>query len=144
MSTSSSDTIGFGRVGYYQSRYRRTKFLYGKYMVACATPPAVPQAWYSARVASFAGGAQDLIPTQTPAADRCVPYQRGATHIKNTSKAVTWTGGVESAGTLGVNLNIRTGYSNAAKTVFTFYGRRHLCGTGDFPGGTPYQLVAKY
>lgn len=125
------------------SAYRDTYFKYGRYYVTCYEGyPGVASHYYETRPTSWAAGQRTRYPS-APAASKCVPQPKGSSFTKHTSQAVTWTNGADLSATIGIDLSTRTGYSGDAEVKFTFNRNRRLCGTGDYPGGTPYQLLAK-
>lgn len=141
MSKSSHDYEGFSKTWGKRSAYRFTWFKYGKYHLQC-TYGAGYSSWYETRTTSWAGGAESLDVSAVPAG-HCVPQEAGSAFTKHTTTAVKWTNGADLSGTIGIDLSIRTGYSDAAKVHFHFNRHRRLCGTGDVPAGHPYQLRAK-
>ncbi len=138
-SVSSSSTIDFPSVGANRKRIHRTKFVYGRYRVDCGSilGPST-----QIRPMRLAGGDYSYTPTNTLASTKCVSYS-GGTHTNERSAAITWTNGVDISSLISIDLSSRTGYSTAAKAKYTFSASRKLCGTHDYPGGTPRTLFAK-
>ena len=48
---------------------------------------------------------------------------------------------MSTVGAFGINLSTQTGYSALAKIDIYFSAAHNLCGTNDFPPGTPKQVV---
>lgn len=116
---------------------------YGKYLRRCVGIGDVVTT-YSAIAEQTTGGTRVVSLASAPSATYCVPEPKDVTITINTTKASTVTGGVQSAGTLGVNLSARTGYATNAKIAFNFLKAARLCGTAGNPAtGSPGQLVAK-
>ncbi len=142
-SQSSSASITFPTVTSNQGRYFDTQFVHGLYEVHPCAPTSCPAILnYETRVSSFAGGSQ-VRSASAPTANLCVSFAAGSSFTKNTSTAVAWSNGLSMAPAIGLNLSSQTGYSTSASVAFSFSSARRLCGTNDYPGGTPRQLVAK-
>jgi hypothetical protein len=67
----------------------------------------------------------------------------GANFTKEATRAQTWANGVDISYDLGIGLRTTTGYGTAASVHFHCDTRGRLCGTADFPGNTPKNLVGK-
>jgi len=102
--------------------------------------------YYQIKATEWASGDREVHPKTTPKANFCVPLRankhHSATFTKKTSKAVTFSAGFSLLGFTG---SAQTGYDTTATVSFTI-AKGHsgrLCGTNDYPGGTPKILVAK-
>ena len=115
------------------SNYYRTEFVYEEYLVECDG--------FQTQAKSFAGGATTA-GTGPPSAAFCVIQAAGSTFHKSTSSAHTFSTGVSISSTIGVNLSAHTGYNTTAELTYAFTQRHDLCGSNDYPGGTPERLVA--
>lgn len=111
----------------------RTGFVYEKYLVECDG--------YQTQVNKFAGGTTTASATP-PSASYCRWFMAGSTFKKYSSSAFTYSGGVDISGTIGIDLSAHTGYSTSAELKYKFNTGHDLCGTDDYPGGTPKRLVA--
>lgn len=139
-SRSSSSTIDFP----VSSGNRRdwTNFRWGKYRVTCYFEGSHYEYWFEARTTSFAGGSYgDSV--AGPDANYCVHMEKGSRFSNTWSDAVTWSGGIDTSGLIGIDMNVNTGYATNAAASFSFGEGRDLCGLNDYPGGTPRRLVAE-
>ena len=126
------------------NRHDYTYFQWGKYHVTCADPGSIPtSSWYEARSRRFVGGSTIWNGPTAPSAGYCVTNAAGSRFVRTTSKAYEAGGGADVSAVLGIDLSARTGYSSAAEIAYSFSSTRRLCGTRDFPGGSPSRLVAK-
>lgn len=124
----------------------RTLFKVSKFRYYCAYPGAAGVSFYETRSTGWASGATTAIwgSSQLPSATKCTPQEAGADFTKSTSTAITWSNGLDTSGVIGLDLSARTGYETDAKIFFDFPTvDQRLCGTADYPGGTPRVLVAK-
>jgi hypothetical protein len=144
---SSSGSIPYATQGDNTNMYYETEFKLGKYRRVCSAPRALTTTDYVIRSSGWVGGSLYVRPTGAPAAKFCAPHNPPAgssdSFTKETTNAVTWLGGFSTGGVVGINMNIKTGYDTASSITFTFNQPRKLCGTSDYEGGTPSQLVAK-
>lgn len=137
-STQTYPTLPFGTNGYFDSQFHYQKIYY-----SCVDPfSGLTSSWMSAEPVGYAGGARTRNPASAPNAPYCVPEPVGSSFTKENSAAIQWTDGVEIRYYLGIDLSVQTGYSSSAKVTFNFVRNGKLCGTGDYPGGTPRQLVS--
>lgn len=141
-SWSSDATQTFPTLSGATSGYYSTEFTYGQYFIICAADTGTTVSWYQDQVAGWAGGTKLQYPS-APSATYCVSELNGSTFTRTSSKAITWTNGVNIAAEIGINLSSVTGYSSSASISFHFTANHHLCGTGGYPASTPYQLEAK-
>ncbi len=141
-SKSSSGSITFPPVRGAQSAYRLTKFAYGKYLVLCFGLMGTVTKHYEVRATTWAGGSQTRYPGPIRAR-HCVPFEAGSTFAKRDTRAVRWTNGMDVSAAIGIDLSLRTGYSQEALVRFHFVHAHRLCGSGDYPGGRPYQLEVR-
>jgi hypothetical protein len=114
--------------------YYQTEFVYANYEDECTQGNQ-----WEARSDGYAGGAQSAFTSKPPVANYCVNQEAGSTFTKSTTTAVTWTNGL-SIPVIGLSLSSHTGYDSGASLTFHFTGNHRMCGTGGYPGGTPYQL----
>jgi hypothetical protein len=126
----------------------RTDFDYRKYFVHCVYGGLIDYDEYEVRPAKFLGGTSIVHPGTMPSTNQCSHYAPGSGLLKASTKAITWTNGVQFTGAnLGVSLSSETGYTKTAEVKFrvglTAVNGRDLCGHGDYPVGTPYLIVAK-
>lgn len=150
-SFSASGTTGVGSTGSEtypvqgngQYAYYETEFTFEKFRRTCINPRQPTTVDYLAKAVSWAAGAQIQRPSGAPAAGYCVSQLAGSVFRKESTTAITWTNGFSVGGFVGINLSTDTGYSTSASVEYSFSAQRHLCGTGGYPGGTPYQLVAQ-
>lgn len=124
------------------SREYKTYFTYGEYQITCAAP-FITRTTYEVRPISYAGGATYTSSTTLPAASKCTQFAKGSTFTKDTSKAVTWSNGANLKAAIGVDLKSQAGYTEAVSIKFEFKATARLCGSNDYPGGTPTRLVGK-
>ena len=61
---------------------------------------------------------------------------------ENHSSAYNFSPGLTIA-VIGLSLTAQTDYDTNAALRYHFKRTRKLCGTGDYPGGTPHLLVAR-
>jgi hypothetical protein len=115
----------------YESEFRSTEYGY-----SCSSGFIS----YETRATSFAGGAQS-VSTGYPTANYCVYQEKGSTFTENTSAAYTFGAGFYLPAIL-LNLTAQTGYNSGASISYHFGIAHYLCGTADYPGGTPRELVA--
>lgn len=139
---SSSGTVTFKPVKGATSAYRLTKFKYGKFLIVCVGAFGIITRHYEARATRWVSGAKTLFSGPIKARF-CTTFEKGSKFAKRNTRAVRWTNGVDISGAIGIDLSARTGYSRDAVVRFAFHRKHHLCGSGDFPGGHPYQLEAK-
>ncbi|MFJ4220535.1 hypothetical protein [Curtobacterium luteum] len=137
-STASVDFAPYSGTGGVQFR---TKFVYKKFKTQCM----YSEPTYSVRATSYAGGTypKAIAASSTPSASKCVVQKAKSVFTTNTSSATTFSAGVGISADIGINLSSHTGYSKNAQLKFSFSKDSHLCGTSDYPGGTPKRLVAK-
>ena len=137
-STSSVDFAPYSGTGGVQFR---TQFVYKKFRAQCTGSEAT----YTVRATSYAGGTypKPIAASSTPSASKCVVQKAKSVFTTNTSSATTFSAGVGISSDIGINLSSHTGYSKNAQLKFSFSKDSHLCGTSDYPGGTPKRLVAK-
>lgn len=142
---SSTGEVGYPEVTGDNDKYFYTKFRYGKFYQYCVTVSGYITRKYWVEPTKWIGGSDEATPASLPSTPQanCVDFLRGSTFTKNTTKSVTWTNGLNISNHIGLDLSTRTGYSSNAKVFFDFNESRNLCGTGDVPGGTPYQLVVR-
>jgi hypothetical protein len=146
---STSSTQGYPTVHGDQSVLFRTLFTFKEfqYRLCGGRPPgpACQPSIYKVESTQWRGGS-DLQQTANPGgfAGWCVPEVRDARWHRGDTKAITWTNGVSIKSVVGIDLSSQTGYSREATLDINFAeGGHRLCGRGDFPGGTPYLLMAK-
>lgn len=139
-SNSSTASVGFGALNTSGGRGYSTQFRYGRYYGTGCSPSNV--FYYQARSTGFVSGASTASLT-VPSAGYCTSYGAGSSFTKSTTNAVTWSDGVNITSVIGVNLSAKTGYSTTAKASFSFSSARRLCGTSDYPGGSPSRFVVK-
>lgn len=142
-STSSSVSYPAYGTGYWA---RKTQFHYGTYRVGCyytAGMGVVYSQWYETRPIKWAGGATSYKSTSYPSATYCVTHEAGSSFTRQSSSAVTWSNGVALGGAIGIDLSSHTGYTSDAASKFNFNSRGRMCGTADYPAGTPRTLIAK-
>jgi len=132
-SVSSDSSESFPTFSGARSDHERTEFVYKKFLIECDG--------YQTQATSFAGGATHTTATP-PSAGFCVAQAVDTSFTKHSTSAFTFTGGVSMSGAIGVDLSAHTGYSTTAELTYSFTQRRDLCGTNDYPGGTPKRLVA--
>jgi hypothetical protein len=94
---------------------------------------------YETRPTKWDGGAVTSL-TSAPTATHCVPYQKGATFIKTDTEAYTF-GAAFTIPVIGVTLSAQTGYSTTATVEYSMGLSHYICGTNDYPGGTPSRIV---
>lgn len=138
-SRSSSGEVGFPTYSTAGSRYMKTQYTYGK--LRCVQPTNGVVYWNVVPMDFVAGSS--VTAATTPTANLCTSFSAGSSYSKSTSTAITWSNGAQLAGVVGIDLSARTGYTTSAKMDYTFSTTRQLCGSSDYPGGTPYQLVVK-
>lgn len=68
------------------------------------------------------------------AQSNCAPFAKNTGYSGHTQRAVTWSDGVSSAASLGLNLSSQTGYSDEGRLDYTFGKRGELCGQYAYPG----------
>jgi hypothetical protein len=142
---STNISIAFPAVGDFADRYRYSRFSYGQYYVSCSQGGTVPPLTsYEARPYQFRGGSRSLQPGRTPPfnAAYCDPYERGTIAMIDRTTSVTWMGGVETAGFIGIGMSARTGYSAGAKVQFGFNQDRRLCGSRGTIASGPVELTS--
>ena len=145
ISASSTASVNFPTQGSYTAKRMRTQFSYAKFLIQCRYSSGyVYSEEYQLRPVSYAGGAQVVNNSYYPQANYCTYYAAGSAFTKNRTNAIQWTDGADTSGIIGISLSARTGYSNEAKARFNFSSARSLCGTYDYPGGTPYFMVATW
>lgn len=116
---------------------------YGEYKRRCVGIGDVVTT-YSAIAEQTTGGTQVVTLASAPSATYCVPEPKDTKITIASTKASTVSGGVQSKGTIGINLSAQTGYSTNTQITFRFLKKAQLCGTAGKPAtGTPGQLVAK-
>jgi hypothetical protein len=121
--------------GAIDTRYE-TQFVNTEYGYTCG---AGYMTWET-RATSFAGGAQG-VSTGYPTANYCVYQEKGSTFTEDTSAAYTFGAGFYLSA-IALNLTAQTGYNSGASISYYFGIAHYLCGTADYPGGTPRELVA--
>lgn len=121
----------------------RTKFNYKEFQWHCSAPGYGYV--YTVRPTSYIGGTYPVAvaASSTPSATKCVAQTAGSKFTTNNSSATTFSAGVGISADIGINLSSHTGFSKSAELVFAFTKASRLCGTSDYPGGTPKRLVAK-
>jgi hypothetical protein len=82
-------------------------------------------------------------PVSIPSATKCLIHDAGTTFTGKWGKAHSFAGGVQTAGILGIDLNVSTGFSSDAASYYKFSKTRKLCGSNDYEGGQPRRLVVK-
>ncbi|MFE2432657.1 hypothetical protein ACFXJ5_38845 [Streptomyces sp. NPDC059373] len=140
-SKSSSASESFPTYGNNKGVYYKTGFHYGKYKILCGSRAGI-YTYYKVKAISFAGGATTSS-ASIPTAKLCVTQNADTTFVENTSTAITWTDGLEISDYIGIDLSTETGYTKSAELTYHFNKKRRLCGTGDYPGGTPHRIVAR-
>jgi hypothetical protein len=140
-SVSSTSTVDFAPHTGTGGVQFRTKFVYKKFKTQCTHSEPT----YKVRATSYAGGTypKAIAASSTPSATKCVVQKAKSVFTTNTSSATTFSAGVGISSDIGINLSAHTGYSKNAQLKFSFSKDSHLCGTSDYPGGTPKRLVAK-
>lgn len=122
--------------------YFRTEFGTSKYYVTCDTGFGLYY-YYIVATSHYDGGKSIIHPSSAPTATHCVPEDGGSSTI-HTTKAVTWSNGLDTSGSFGLDLSSQTGYSSEAELTYKYHSSHaRLCGVSGAPGTTPYQLVAK-
>lgn len=142
MSKSSNGTLTWPQAGQWARQHYDTQYRYAKYYVSCYNGTPYPTYWYEVRPYSWAGGQRTRTAT-TPGADYCTNMLAGGSFTKSTTNAVNWTNGVKLGAVVGIDLSSRTGYTTTASIKHDFVNSGQLCGTHDYPGGTPARLVGK-
>lgn len=146
---SSTAELGFPvQSGAGKYTYFDTQFVPALYKItACGPMGGACDTWYEARVKSFAGGTRTRSLSSYPSASYCTPYKPGSYLTKDSSTAVQWTNGWDMDGNIGIDLSSQTGYTTTISLTYQLSSQstssRNLCGTGDYPAGTPRQIVAK-
>jgi hypothetical protein len=109
------------RYTYYKSRFRM-----GKYKTHC-TWQGGSSTDYSARVTNFSGGGYVVHLGSAPATPKkyCDDYFNGETVRVSSHKAVTWTNGLDTSGSIGLSLSASTGYSTDAQLAYTIHKKSH-------------------
>jgi len=120
--------------GYASSQNYRTEFVYKLFEITCG-------GGFQTNSTSYAGGATTA-KTTAPKAVFCVEQQAGTTFTKSHTSAFTFAGGVSITKAIGVNLSTQTGYDSNASLAYHFSKTHDVCGTNDYPGGTPRRIVA--
>lgn len=98
----------------------------------------------NARATRMAGGnANYLVPSSTPTASYCRPYNGGGI-TKTTGKATTNSTGAELSTAIGIDLSSQAGFTTRASLKISVTGAKRICGTSDFPAAnTAGRLVVK-
>lgn len=120
-----------------------SKFKYGLYLSQCWSQGFLVSTQYSARPNGYASGATHTTPVSIPSATKCLIHDAGTTFTGKWGKAHSFTGGVQTAAILGIDLNVSTGFSSDAASYYKFTKTRKLCGSNDYEGGQPRRLVVK-
>jgi hypothetical protein len=114
-----------------QGGYRYvTQFVTGKFFEVCRAEGG----WYLVKAYRWAGGANWSNLSSYPRATWCTFYRKG------TSQNITWSSAFQFSdgfSVLGFNASSQTGYDKSASASFKFFSRANLCGTRDYPGGSP-------
>ncbi|MGG5751104.1 hypothetical protein ACQ3I4_00545 [Zafaria sp. Z1313] len=135
----SSSVIDFPTTGANTKKLHYTQFVFARFRENCGSILGTKM---KVRAVRLAGGTYSPNASANLTGGKCVTYN-GGKHTNQSSAAVTWSNGAKTAGIIGIDLSVRTGFSSAAKTVFDFKSvRRQFCGTADFPGGVPRTLYA--
>lgn len=102
----------------------------------CYTPDGVPYTfWYEVRATSYAGGGNTVKGTSFKTTKHCTGLGKGHTWEKNTTTAITWTGGLQTGRVIGLNLSSRSGFTNQSKVVINPGSKdRWICGHHTLPG----------
>jgi hypothetical protein len=140
-STHSRTRIWFARPA--ANTYNRTQFTHGKFVTRCHWIGGSSTSYF-ARPTGFAGGSSIVRPGSAPTAYYCNPYVKESGFNLVTTRAITWTNGLDTTGILVLSLSTQTGYSTQAELSCWLHVAGQLCGVGGHPGfGSPDQIVAK-
>lgn len=123
-----------------RSVWYRTQFHFGEYQCHVY---GVATHYYEIRANGYDGGAHIEKPSSVPGTRDCENYVSGFKFRSNSSTAKTWrrTWGIHAG--LGFDASIVTGYDKSAAVVYKLRRSRDICGTNDYPGGSPRQLVVR-
>lgn len=138
---SSTDQVEFPTTNSFKAW--KTNFRYGKYETNCVSGGPAVYVYFTAMADGFAGGSSVQTISGAPSATYCVSNVANSNFTKASTTAYESSVGVGTSGKLGINVSARTGYSQTAKLKFSFANAAKLCGTHDYPGGSPKRLVAK-
>lgn len=138
--SASSSSVGFSALTTSGGKGYSTQFRYGLYYGTGCSPSNI--FYYRVLPTGFVAGASTGSLT-VPAAGYCTTFGAGSSFTKTTTNAVTWSDGVKISGAIGIDLSAKTGYSSTSKLSYSFSAARSLCGTTDYPGGSPSRLVVK-
>lgn len=141
---STTVTQDYGAAGHNAKRYFDTQFRWGKFRHVCYDSGSGYQ-WtsYSVRNTMYAGYTRIRAISFYPNATHCGTQWAGTTYIKDETRAITWTDGVELAG-MGMSFSSQTGYSSTARISYRIGPfNRHLCGLYEHVGGRPGIVVSK-
>jgi hypothetical protein len=125
-SKSSSTTIDFPTQTDTHNVYMRTQWDYRKYYVSCV----------------YGVGGTSITSSARPTANYCFSYAPGSKFTKNSTKAITWTNGLNIGRAIGIDLSTETGYTSTAQIACSFRLQSTLCGVSAYPPNTAYQIVA--
>lgn len=138
--SSSSSSVGFSALTTSGGKGYSTQFRYGLYYGTGCSPSNI--FYYRVLPTGFVAGASTGS-LSVPTAGYCTTFGAGSSFTKTTTNAVTWSDGVKISGAIGIDLSSKTGYSSTSKLSYSFSATRSLCGTTDYPGGSPSRLVVK-
>ena len=136
---SESYSSNHGSINEYYTTYEQ----YAKYHVECPSGKVVEQ-YYASEPRYWAAGATQYAVSGAPTANMCVPQGAGTTFSDSTTRAITWSDGVNIMKYIGIDLSSQTGYSTTTTVSYHYTLTGRLCGIDSTPGGPDaYAFVAK-
>jgi hypothetical protein len=123
-----------------RSVWYRTQFHFGEYRCHVY---GIAIKYYMERVNGYDGGGHIESPSSAPRAPDCENYVSGYKFTSNNSTAVTWRHSWGIHAGLSFLASVVTGYDKDAQIVYQLHRSRDICGTNDYPGGNPRQLVVR-
>jgi hypothetical protein len=128
-SRSSEDVVRYPRAAANTRRVYDTGWQQGKYFVTCSGH----RPYWQVRTIKWVGGTRTRAMSTEPPRNHCVTYQAGSGLTQNRAQAVTFTGGLQTSGIIGINLSAQTGFNVRTSIGHDFSRTSVMCGSNDFP-----------
>lgn len=118
------------------ARFHQAYVVPKKLRTTCLTPDGVPYtSWYEVRATSYAGGGSTVKGSTFKTLKYCTKLEKGHVWEKNTTTAITWSGGLQTGRVIGVNLSSRSGFTNESRLIVNPGSKnRRICGHHALPG----------